>query len=235
MGVAAGGKTVPMAKIARFFQRPDYLFALRFWLAALLAWWAAFSLQLDKPYWAIMTEAVVSYPSQGMLIAKFIARLSGTVIGILMVTWIAGISLDAPWLMSLYLALWLSLCTYVAGCYSGMVTYACALCGYTSAIVGFGISVSPTTYALFFISQARLSEIALGLTAALLVTFLLPSRLDNRLFLQAAQGNRQRMRGLISACLQEYVPERALFLRWYELVTGLMNAKLLEVNDSCPC
>lgn len=232
MGAAAQSIAEPMAKIGRFFQRPDYFFALRFWLATLLAWAAAFSLQLDKPYWAIMTVAVVSYPSQGMLIAKFIARLAGTVVGILMVTWLAGISLNAPWLMSLYLALWLSLCTYIAGRYSGMVTYGCALCGYTSAIVGFGISVSPTPYTLFFISQARLSEIALGLAAALLVTFALPSRLDNRLFLQAAQGNSHRMRDLFQSCLHRYVPERALFQRWYELVTGLMNAELLAANNS---
>ncbi|XBS68493.1 FUSC family protein [Acerihabitans sp. KWT182] len=182
MAVMTGRATAAVTKAVHFGQRVDYLFALRFWLATLLAWWAAIALQLDKPYWAVMTVAVVSYPSQGMLIAKFIARLLGTLIGILMVTALAGISLNAPWLMSIYLALWLAFCTYVAGGTRGMATYGCALCGYTSAIAGFGISVSPSPYNLFFISQARLSEIALGLAAALLVTFLLPSRLDNRLF-----------------------------------------------------
>ncbi len=232
MGAESSRPMAPVAKVGAFLRRLDVPFALRFLLATLLAWLAAFSLQLDKPYWAIMTVTIVSYPSQGTLIAKFIARLFGTVVGILMVTWLAGISLNEPWLMSVYLALWLALCTYIAGCYSGMVTYACALCGYTSAIVGFGISISPSPYSIFFTSQARLSEIVVGLTSALLVTFLLPSQLDNRLFQQAAKHNRQTMRDLFISCLRASAPDPAPYRRWYSLVIGLMNAKVLAVNDS---
>ena len=190
----------PTTKLNAFLRRLDWLFALRFLLATLLAWLAAFSFHLDKPYWAVMTVAVVSYPSQGMLIAKFLARVFGTLVGIFMVTIIANLSLSDPWLMSLSLAVWLALCSYAAGGFSGMATYACALCGYTSAIVGFGISIAPSPYNVFFISQARLLEIGVGLIASLVVTFLLPSRLDNRLFWQAVDENRRTMHNC-SACV----------------------------------
>lgn len=224
-------KPAPASRFSTLLQRLDWLFALRFWLATLLAWLAAFSLHLDRPYWAVMTVAIVSYPSQGMLIAKFLARLFGTLVGIAMVTIIANLGLNDPWLMSVSLAVWLALCTYAAGGFSGMVTYACALCGYTSAIVGFGISVAPSPYNVFFISQARLLEIGVGLTASLVVTFLLPSRLDNRLFWQAAAENRRAMRQLFSACLQTDAPDKLFGRRIYGLMTSLINSRVLAMNS----
>jgi uncharacterized membrane protein YccC len=221
----------PTTKLNAFLRRLDWLFALRFLLATLLAWLAAFSFHLDKPYWAVMTVAVVSYPSQGMLIAKFLARVFGTLVGIFMVTIIANLSLSDPWLMSLSLAVWLALCSYAAGGFSGMATYACALCGYTSAIVGFGISIAPSPYNVFFISQARLLEIGVGLIASLVVTFLLPSRLDNRLFWQAVDENRRTMRQLFGMCLRADTQDNLFSRRIYGLLTSLSNTRVLAINS----
>jgi|GEM_PF-1185738 len=172
--------------IRRFGKKPSFLanlnyaFALRMTLASALAWWLAARFQLDKNYWALMTVSIVSYPDKGALVAKFAARTAGTFVGIITVNILAKLGLSEPWLFSCYLALWLAFCAYMATCYGGMTSYGFALCGYTSAILGFPLSLAPWSITVFDLSQGRLSEIMLGLICAWLVSFIFTFREEER-------------------------------------------------------
>lgn len=156
------------------------MYALRLSLSFAMAWVVSYYCDLDRPYWALMTVIVVSMPGQGAMIAKFFARLAGTLFGAVIVNVIAAYALGDPWLMSFWLIAWLALCTYATACHTGMPAYAFALSGYTGAILGFALSVNPSPYVVYYFTQARMAEICLGLACALLASFLLPSSADRR-------------------------------------------------------
>lgn len=143
-------------------------------IAAVFACYSSYYLQLDKPYWAVMTTLIVSYPSHKDYISKTVARLVGTCIGVLAINLFSNWFITYPTLLSCNIILWLSFCSYVASRFKGMYTYGASLCGYTSAIIGFAIANRPSSYSVFFISQARLSEILLGLFCSFITVLLIP-------------------------------------------------------------
>ena len=109
--------------------------AARTAVAALLALWCAFALQLDTPYSAMTTVLIVSNPVQGMILAKSVYRLGGTLIG-----GIAGVALmalfaQAPVLFLLGFAAWLALCTAASTLLRGFRSYGAVLAGYTVALI----------------------------------------------------------------------------------------------------
>lgn len=202
-------------KINLFFATLNYSYALRLVLGIAITWGLAFRLNTDKPYWAIMTVIIVTLPTQNELLRKFIARLTGTIIGAICVNIIAGIALDDLWLFTIYMAIWLSICSYLASVESAMVTYCFALCGYTSAILGFSLSVSPSDYVVFQISQARILEIIIGLVTAFFVSMLWPSYLEHRDIRMAARSKKSKVRSLYLSLLTPDFSQQS-FLRQYQ-------------------
>ena len=59
----------------------QWRYALRNSLAMCLALWVAFVLELDEPYWALTSAAVVSFPTIGGVISKSIGRIFGSLVG----------------------------------------------------------------------------------------------------------------------------------------------------------
>ena len=59
----------------------QWRYALRNALAMCLSLWLAFVLQLDSPYWAMTSAAVVSFPTVGGVISKSLGRVVGSLIG----------------------------------------------------------------------------------------------------------------------------------------------------------
>jgi hypothetical protein len=57
------------------------MFALRTAIASLLALFIAYFLELEGPYWAATTVLIVAQPMRGMVIAKSVNRVVGTLIG----------------------------------------------------------------------------------------------------------------------------------------------------------
>lgn len=121
-------------QLGHYFAGLNYSYGLRVVVGVGIAWFIAFRLQTDKPYWSIMTVIIVSLPMQSMLVEKFLARLIGTLVSAFVITLLATVALDDQWLFTIYMAFWLSICAYLASIKSSMVTYCFALCGYTSAI-----------------------------------------------------------------------------------------------------
>lgn len=102
-----------------------------------LSLWLAFVLQLDSPYWAMSSAAVVSFPTVGGVISKSLGRVAGSLMGAMAAVVITGLGISNPWLFSFLIALWLGLCTYISNHYQNNVSYAFALGGYTAAIIAF--------------------------------------------------------------------------------------------------
>src|ERR1700743_2789232 len=60
---------------------PSLLFGLRLWASVSLALYVAFWLELDNPFWAGTSAAIVCQPQLGASLRKGWFRLIGTVIG----------------------------------------------------------------------------------------------------------------------------------------------------------
>ena len=63
---------------------PPLLFGLRLWASVSLALYAAFWLQLDNPFWAGASAAIVCQPQLGASLRKGWFRMLGTLIGAVM-------------------------------------------------------------------------------------------------------------------------------------------------------
>lgn len=218
-------------RIIRYLAGFNYSYGLRMVLGIALAWFIAFRLQTDKPYWSIMTVIIVTLPTQSMLVEKFLARLVGTMIGIIVVNVIAALALSDPWLFTIYMAFWLAFCSYLASARSPILTYCFALCGYTSAIIGFALSISPTSYMVFQISQARILEIYIGLVTAFFISMLWPAYLERLELKQKLREKRTKARKIYQALLTvDY--DKTLFYRDYqEILIGLMDFRDLVFYD----
>ena len=61
--------------------RPQWRYALRNGIAMCLALSIAYALDLDEPYWAMTSAAVVSFPTVGGVISKSFGRIAGSLLG----------------------------------------------------------------------------------------------------------------------------------------------------------
>lgn len=218
-------------QLGHYFAGLNYSYGLRVVVGVGIAWFIAFRLQTDKPYWSIMTVIIVSLPMQSMLVEKFLARLIGTLVGAFVVTLLATVALDDQWLFTIYMAFWLSICAYLASIKSSMVTYCFALCGYTSAILGFALSISPSSYMVFQITQARILEILIGLVTAFFVSMLWPSHLERIIVKQKLRLQRSNVKQLYQALLTaDFDPLK--FNKVYEkTLLGLMDFRDLIYQE----
>nr|ELR5112114.1 FUSC family protein [Providencia stuartii] len=154
----------------------NWIFAVKYMLAILLAWYISSYFGFDKPYWSMMTVAIIGYPDPSLSLAKMAARLVGSVIGVIVVTLIANISLSDHWLFTSLIIIWLSVCLFMALTSRYMMPYMFSLSGYTSAIIAFGTSVYPLPMTIFNLSQERLMEVMIGIIIYTFISYALPNR-----------------------------------------------------------
>ena len=171
----------------------QWRYALRNSLAMCLALWVAFVLELDEPYWALTSAAVVSFPTIGGVISKSIGRIFGSQVGAAASVAIAGHCLNDPWLFTLFIAAWIGLCTYISNHYQNNVSYAFALAGYTAAIIAFGTVNVTDTQQIFDIAQARVCEVITGILCGGLMMMILPSTSDCEALLTSLRRMQQRL------------------------------------------
>lgn len=171
----------------------QWRYALRNSLAMCLALWVAFVLELDEPYWALTSAAVVSFPTIGGVISKSIGRIFGSLIGAAASVAIAGHCLNDPWLFTLFIAAWIGLCTYISNHYQNNVSYAFALAGYTAAIIAFGTVNVTDTQQIFDIAQARVCEVITGILCGGLMMMILPSTSDGEALLTSLRRMQLRL------------------------------------------
>ncbi|WP_428946029.1 FUSC family protein [Pantoea sp. FN060301] len=156
----------------------QWRYALRNTFAMCLALSIAYGLDLDEPYWAMTSAAVVSFPTLGGAIGKSLGRIAGSLLGAAAALLIAGHTLNEPWLFAFAIAAWLALCTWIANHYQNNVAYAFSLAGYTAAIIAFTTVNITDISQLWIITQARVCEVITGILCGGLMMMILPSTSD---------------------------------------------------------
>src|SRR5262249_53136073 len=143
------------------------LFGLRLWASVCLALFVAFWLELDDPFWAGITAAIVWQPQLGASLRKGWFRMIGTVLGaIVVVVLTAFFPQDRIYYVGL-LALWYSICAFGATILGNFGSFAAALAGYTAEIIGVG-SLGPTDATspdVFILAITRTTEICIGIVS----------------------------------------------------------------------
>ncbi|WP_158782951.1 FUSC family protein [Pantoea sp. BAV 3049] len=171
----------------------QWRYALRNSIAMCLALSIAYGLDLDEPYWAMTSAAVVSFPTVGGVISKSLGRIAGSLIGASAALLIAGHTLNEPWLFALAIASWLALCTYIANHYQNNVAYAFSLAGYTAAIIAFTTVNITDISDLWDITQARVCEVISGILCGGLMMMILPSTSDGDTLIKSLKDMHTRL------------------------------------------
>jgi len=148
--------------------RAPLLFAIRLWASVCLALLVAFWLDLDDPFWAGTSAAVVCQPQLGAALRKGWFRMIGTVVGATMVVVLAGCFPQDRIAFLGLLALWCALAVFLATVLGNFASYAASLAGYTAAIIaadnlGATGGASPD---VFMVAIYRTSEICIGIVCA---------------------------------------------------------------------
>lgn len=159
------------------FTRNEIIYSLKSFAAAMLALYLASRAGLPNTFWSLLTVYVVSQPLAGMVRSKAVYRLCGTFIGSTATVFIIPTLSNAPVLLSLAMALWVSVCLFISLLDRTPRSYAFMLAGYTAALIGFPSVQTPDL--IFNTAVTRVEEICLGILCATLVhSVILPAGLS---------------------------------------------------------
>ena len=147
---------------------PPLLYALRLWASVCLALYIAFWLQLDNPFWAGTSAAIVCQPQLGASLRKGWFRMIGTVVGATMIVVLTALFPQDRIGFLVLLAVWGGICAFAATVLHNFASYSAALAGYTAAIIaadtlGATGGASPD---VFMLAVWRTSEICIGIVCA---------------------------------------------------------------------
>ena len=146
---------------------PAALFSVKCLAAAMLALFLAYSIGLERPYWAFLTSYIVAQPLAGAVISKALFRVVGTLVGATFAVAIVPPLVNAPELLSLAMASWLALCVFVSLLDRTPRSYMFVLAGYTACLIVFPDVDSPQT--IFTVAALRVQEITLGILSGALI------------------------------------------------------------------
>jgi uncharacterized membrane protein YccC len=156
------------------------VFSMKTFAAAMLALVTALLLDMQRPYWAMLTVYITAQPLVGATFSKAAYRIIGTVIGAAATVVAIPNLVNAPELLCLAIASWVGLCVYLSLLDGTPRSYAFMLAGYTVAVIGFPSVSAPET--VFDTAVARVQEISLGiLCASLFSTLVLPRSVSSAL------------------------------------------------------
>ncbi|WGF88670.1 FUSC family protein [Marinivivus vitaminiproducens] len=164
----------------------DYIFALKTFGAAMLAVFVAFSLDLERPSWAMVTVMITAQPLAGMVRSKAMYRVCGTLIGGVFATFAVTLFVTSPELMTLVMALWIGVAVFASVLDRTPRAYAFMLAGYTAAIIAFPSVGAPE--AVFETALSRCEEIILGILCMVVVDYLVLPRRTGPVFAARLEG-----------------------------------------------
>ncbi|HBM7349797.1 FUSC family protein [Klebsiella oxytoca] len=210
-------------------SRPQWRYALRNGIAMCLALSVAYWLNLDEPYWAMTSAAVVSFPTVGGVISKSFGRIAGSLLGACAALLLAGHTLNDPWLFLFSISAWIALCTWACAMFTNNVAYAFQLAGYTCAIIAFPVINITDANELWTIAQSRVCEVIVGILCGGLMMMILPSTSDGTTLLSALKNMHAR---LLEHASLLWVPETTDAIRAaHESVIGqILTMNLLRIQ-----
>ena len=168
-------------------DRQSVLFATKGVIAMALALYLSMLLQLDRPYWALISAVFLQVrPETGLVIEKGFCQIGGTLVGGAMGLLILAWLLPYPALAIGALTLWIGLNAGAsAWVRQANFIYGFAMAGITATLVVVLAIADPantSSQGIFHIANARVSEIILGAVCATLVSSLLwPVRVSSLL------------------------------------------------------
>lgn len=157
-----------LAFAERVVPRPAaWAFALRIWLAMILALYAAFWLQLSSASSAAVCVAILAQPTRGQALSKALYRFLGTLVGAAVAIGLMALFAQDRVLLLVAFATWLGLCVFTAHFLQDTRAYGAMLSGYTVAIIA--IAHIDTPQNTFDAAVDRVAAITLGIVA---ITFI---------------------------------------------------------------
>lgn len=147
--------------------RSEMVFSLKSFAAAMLAMYFASRAGLPRPFWALMTTYVVANSLAGAVRSKALYRFCGTLAGSAAAVLLVPALSNAPELLTLALALWVSLCLFFSLLDRTPRSYMFMLAGYTATLIGFPSVETPSL--IFDTATARVEEIGLAILCATVV------------------------------------------------------------------
>ena len=150
-----------------------WAYALRIWLAAVVALYVAFWLQLGGASSAAVTVAILAQPTRGAALAKAVNRIAATLVGATMSIVIAGLFPGERVGMLAAFILWMCVCVFVASYFRGFRAYAAVLSGYTVGIIT--IVNIDTPQRVFATMTDRVAAITIGILCVTLINDLFGS------------------------------------------------------------
>ncbi len=168
-------------------DRQSVLFATKGVIAMALALYLSMLLQLDRPYWALISAVFLQVrPETGLVIEKGFCQIGGTLVGGAMGLLILAWLLPYPALAIAALTLWIGLNAGAsAWVRQANFIYGFAMAGITATLIVVLAIADPantSSLGIFHIANARVSEIILGAICATLVSSLLwPVRVSSLL------------------------------------------------------
>jgi len=155
------------------FPLTSWAFAIRTWLAAILALHVSFWLAIETPSMAIITVAIIAEPTRGQALDKAVFRILATIVGVAASIVMTGLFSQSRDLLLLAYALWMGLCVYAAGLLDGNRAYAAVLSGFTVALVAIQEIDNPGR--IFEDGVMRGAGIVIGIASVAVVNDLLRS------------------------------------------------------------
>ena len=150
---------------------PPLFYGLRMWASVSLALYVTFWLQLDAPFWAGTTAALVTQPSLGASMRKGWFRLIGTVVGATVIFLISACFPQQRSAFLVSLSLWCAVCTLFATLLRNFASYGAALAGFTAVIIASDElgAFGGTNGQVFTLTVSRASEICIGIVCSTVV------------------------------------------------------------------
>ncbi len=145
----------------------SWAYAVRIWLAMMLALYAGFWLQLESASSAAVTVAILAQPRRGQALSKAAYRFLGTLVGFAVAILFAALFGQDRVEMLVAFALWMGLCVFTANYLQGTKAYGAMLSGYTVAIIAINNIDAPQS--VFATGIERVAAITLGIVA---ITFI---------------------------------------------------------------
>ncbi len=164
----------------------SWAFAIRIWLAIVVALYVSFWLELEAPSSAALTVTILALPTRGQVLEKAVFRLIATVLGVAASIAIVGMFTQTEILLLGAFAAWLGICVYAVGLLDGNRAYAAALSGYTLAFIAVQQIDNPQH--AFESAMARGAAITVGVLAITIINDLLVAP-DQHPHLEAQLGS----------------------------------------------
>ncbi|MFM2481223.1 FUSC family protein [Celerinatantimonas sp. YJH-8] len=172
-------------------DRRSVIYALRGVISMAISLFIAMYLNLDRPYWALISAVFLQFrPESGLVIEKAICQVVGTLVGGIVGIIILNTLMGFPILAIIAAGLWIGFCSTMSALVRRInFIYAYAMAGITSTIIIILVVVqwpNINSQTVFTIAQARMSEIIIGAVCAAIISLLFwPSKIKDHLITQA--------------------------------------------------